>query len=449
MKDAGASLIGLNALQLRERMASGVCSAMDVAEACLEQIEAREPDVQAFVWRDPDFVRAQAAELDRYRGTGRPLGPLHGLPVAIKDVIDTAKIPTENGTPQDKGRVPLLDAYVVQRLKQAGAVILGKTVTAELAFFSPGETRNPHNPAHTPGGSSSGSAAAVAAGMAPLSVGTQTGGSVIRPAAFCGVTGFKPTFGAIPRTGVLSQSPNLDTVGVFSRSPADAALIAEALFGHDPADKATTPTPAPHLLQTATSAPPVKPVLAFVKPPGWMDADAETREAIEELAGALGEQCFNVDLPPQFEDAAALRKRINLAEMARNYHRYMRDDAHQLGAVTREAILEGAEITAKDYLAALDWRDVLYAGVEKILEYADAILCPAALGPAPKGLESTGDSIFNGVWTLVGAPAITLPVFTAGNGLPMGAQLIGARNEDGRLLRTANWLFNWLDGAAG
>jgi len=449
MKDAGASLIALDALQTRERIASGVLSAADVAEACLEQIAAREPEVRAFAWHDPEFVRWQAAELDRYRGAGRPLGPLHGLPVAVKDVIDTAKIPTENGTVLDAGRVPLSDAFVIRRLKQSGALILGKTVTAELAFQQPGETRNPHNAAHTPGGSSQGSAAAVAAGMAPLAIGTQTGGSVIRPAAFCGVTGFKPTFGAIPRTGVLTQSPSLDTVGVFARTPLDAALIAEALFGHDPADRATSPAPAPRLLETASAPPPVKPVFAFVKPPGWRDADPETREAMEELAAALGDQCFEIDLPPQFEDAAALRERINLAEMARSYHRYMRDGADRLGPLTRAALRDGAKVLAKDYLAALDWRDVLYAAVEKILERADAILAPAALGPAPARLDTTGDAIFNGLWTLVGAPAVTLPVFTAGNGMPMGAQLIGARNNDGRLLRTANWLFRWLDDAAG
>ncbi len=440
-----ASLIDLDASQLRERLASGVVSAVDVAEAHLAQIEEREPDVQAFAWHDPAYVRAQAAELDRYRGTGRPLGPLHGLPVAIKDVIDTAKIPTENGTSLDAGRVPKLDAFVIQRLKQAGAIILGKTVTAELAFMHPGKTRNPHNLAHTPGGSSSGSAAAVAAGMAPLAIGTQTGGSVTRPAAFCGVTGFKPTFGAIPRTGVLSQSPTLDTVGVFARTPNDAALISDALFGYDPADKATSPAPAPNLLETASAAPPVKPIFAFIKPPQWDRATPETHAAMEELAGALGEQCFEIPLPPHFEDAAELRARINMAEMARNYHRYMRDGGEGLGAPTLKGVRTGAEILAKDYLAALDWRDVLYAGVEKVLEHADAILTPAALGPALEGLEYTGDSIFNGLWTFCGTPAVSLPLFTAENGLPMGAQLVGARGDDGRLLRTANWLFNWLD----
>jgi len=449
MKDAAASLIELDALQLRDQIASGVCSAADVAEACLTQIDAREPEVRAFAWLDPDFVRSQAAALDRYRGTGRPLGPLHGLPVAVKDIFDTAKIPTENGTTLDAGRVPLIDAFVVRRLKQAGAVLLGKTVTAELAFQQPGETRNPHGPDHTPGGSSSGSAAAVAAGMAPLSIGSQTGGSVIRPAAFCGVTGFKPTFGAIPRSGALAQSPTLDTVGVFARTPLDAALIAEALYGYDPQDTATSPAPAPRLLATASAPPPVKPVFAFVKPPGWAEADPETREAMEELAAALGDQCFEIPLPPQFEDAAELRERINLAEMARCYHRYMRDGSDRLGPLTRTAIRDGAEILAKDYLAALDWRDVLYAGVEKILERADAILAPAALGPAPARLDTTGDAIFNGLWTFVGAPAVTLPLFTAGNGMPMGAQLVGARGDDGRLLRTANWLFNWIDEAAG
>ena len=198
---------------MRDRLAAGAVRAVELAGACLAEIERREPEVQAWAWLDGDHVMAQAEALDRKRQSGAPTGPLHGLPVALKDIIDTRGIPTENGTVLDAGRVPTEDAVVVHRLKAAGAVILGKTVTTELAGMAPGKTRNPVNPAHTPGGSSSGSAAAVSAGMAPLALGTQTGGSVIRPAAFCGIVGFKPSFGMIPRTGVLMQSPSLDTVG--------------------------------------------------------------------------------------------------------------------------------------------------------------------------------------------------------------------------------------------
>jgi Asp-tRNA(Asn)/Glu-tRNA(Gln) amidotransferase A subunit family amidase len=431
---------------LRDRLASGALRASELAEALIARIEAREPEIGAFAWFDADFVRQQAKALDALRQSGRPIGALHGLPVALKDIIDTAKIPTENGCKIDAGRVPATDAAVVARLKSAGAIIMGKTVTTELAYMQAGRTRNPHNPAHTPGGSSSGSAAAVADGMVPLAVGTQTGGSVIRPASFCGVTGFKPSFGAIPRTGVLMQSPTLDTVGVFAASPLDAALLAEVLMGHDAGDRATVPAPVPRLLDVARAAPPVRPVLAFVRPPGWDKADPDLHAAFDELVAALGDQVFEAPLPNAFDQAAKVRARINFAEMARYYHRYAKNRA-ALGDRTRAAIEEGEAILARDYLAALDWADVLYAGLGEIFERCDAILCPAATGPAPEGLDYTGDAIFNGLWTLTGTPAVTVPAFTASNGLPMGVQLVGPRGGDARLLRTANWLHGWLSEA--
>jgi Asp-tRNA(Asn)/Glu-tRNA(Gln) amidotransferase A subunit family amidase len=378
--------------------------------------------------------------LDAARRAGRPTGPLHGLPVALKDVIDTAKVPTQNGTALDEGRVPERDAALVERLRAAGAIIIGKTVTAELAFLHPGKTRNPHDPARTPGGSSSGSAAAVAAGMVPLAVGTQTGGSVIRPASFCGTVGFKPSFGAIPRTGVLSQSPSLDTVGVFARNVEDAALLAEALYGHDAKDRATVHAPPPRLHSVAMTKPPVRPTLAFLRLPGWDRADADTHAAFAELVEALGEQCFETALPGIFDEAAEIRERINLAEMAKSYFAYEKKGRDALSEEMRAALDRGKAILARDYIAALDWSDVLYAGLDEIFERCDAILCPAALGPAPQGHASTGDAIFNGLWTLTGMPAVSVPILQSETGLPMGVQLVGRRGDDARLLRTARWL---------
>jgi Asp-tRNA(Asn)/Glu-tRNA(Gln) amidotransferase A subunit family amidase len=279
--------------------------------------------------------------------------------------------------------------------------------------------------------------------MVPLAVGTQTGGSVIRPASYCGVTGYKPSFGAIGRSGILMQSPTLDTVGVFARGPADAALLAEVLMGHDAGDPATAPAPVPHLLATAQSAPPVRPTLALLRLPGWDKADPQLHAAFEELQAALGDQVFEAALPKAFDAAAEVRARINFAEMARYYHRYARH-REALGPRTRAAIEEGEAILARDYLAALDWADVLYAGLGEIFDRCDAILCPAATGPAPEGLDYTGDAIFNGLWTLTGTPAITVPAFTAENGLPMGVQLVGPRGGDARLLRTAHWFQGWL-----
>lgn len=437
-------LAGLGAVELRDRIAGGAMRAIDIVEELIARIDETEPRLRAWAWFDPEAARAQAKALDHHRSIGRPTGPLHGVPVGLKDVIDTARIPTANGTVLDAGRVPERDAFVVSRLKAAGAIIMGKTVSTELAYLHPGPTRNPMNLEHTPGGSSSGSAAAVAAGQVPLSVGTQTGGSIIRPAAFCGVVGFKPTFGAIPRTGLLNQSPTLDTLGVFGRSVADAALLSDALFGYDLADRHTSPSPAPRLLDTARSAPPLPPVFAFVRPPGWEDAAPETHEALAELVRALGEQCFEVPLPTAFDQAAEIRERINFAEMAKNYYGYERRGRDQLSEITLAAIDQGKATLARDYIAALDWADVLYAGLEEILSRCDAILAPSAPGPAPRWEEGTGSAIFNGLWTLVGTPAVTIPVFEAEGGLPMGVQLIGRRGDDGRLLRTANWLMDHL-----
>lgn len=435
-----SALLALTAVDLRDRLASGALRAVDLVEACLDRIAATEPQVQAWAWLDGDHALTQARALDARRQSGAQIGPLHGLPVALKDIIDTAGIPTENGTPIDAGRVPAADAWVVARLKAAGAIILGKTVSTEAAFLHPGKTRNPHNPAHTPGGSSSGSAAAVAAGMVPLALGTQTGGSVIRPAAYCGVVGLKPSFGLIPRSGVLPQSPFLDTLGVFARNVADAAMLCEVLAGHDPADPATAPLPAPRLLATATARPPVLPTFAFVRLPGFDTADAQMLDGLAELTGLLDDQCFEAPLPTVFNDAAAIRQRINFAEMAKCYYGLERRGRALMSAALTSAMEEGKATLARDYLAALDWREVLNAGLDEIFDRCDVIMTAAAPGPAPFGLESTGSAIFNGVWTLCGTPAVTLPLLQADNGLPMGVQLIGRRGDDARLLRTANWL---------
>ncbi len=433
---------------LRDRLASGALDAITLVEGYISRIEAREPEVGAWAWFDAEFVRAQARTLDAYRRAGRPLGRLHGLPVGIKDIIDTARIPTANGCARDAGRVPLRDAFVVERLKSEGAIIMGKTVTTELAFMHPGKTANPHNLAHSPGGSSQGSAAAVADGMVPLAIGTQTGGSVIRPASYCGVTGYKPTFGAIPRRGILTQSPSLDTVGVFASDPAGAALLAEVLFGFDADDPATNPEPAPALFAAANSKPPLTPVFGFVRPPGWADADSQLQGAFSELLDALGDQAFEIPLPSLFDSAAEHRKLINFAEMAYHFYPYWKHGPDQLGQETRDAMEEGNTIPARDYLSARDMPKLLNAALDEMLTRCDAILCPAATGPAPKGLDTTGDPIFNGLWTLCGTPCISLPLLTSQEGMPMGVQLVGARGNDARLIRTAQWLHDWADGAS-
>jgi len=433
-------------ISLVERQQRGELSAVDIAKAYIAQVESKEADVKAFAWFDADYAIAQAEQLDNYRRRGLPLGPLHGIPVALKDIIDTKSIPTENGTPIDAGRVPEEDALIVSKLRSAGAVIFAKTTTTPLAYLTPSETRNPHNLEHTPGGSSAGSAAAVAAGMVPIAIGTQTGGSVIRPASFCGVHAIKPTYGLIPRVGVLMQSPTLDTVGVFATCVEDLGLVVDVLSGYDDRDASTRLVPSPDCAAYSRQPAPVKPNFAFVIPPGYDRASDEIKAAIEELGEFLGNQAVQTELPWTFEEAVVARERINFAEMAKCYYQYFSKHEESLPASVREAIDKGNQVLARDYISALDWRELLNTGLEKIFERYDALVLPSATGAAPS-LETTGDAIFNGIWTLCGTPAINLPVFTSETGLPMGIQLIGARGQDGRLLRTARWLRDALQQA--
>ena len=430
----------LTAVAARDLIAAGKLSAVAYVEACLARIAEREPTVGAWTVLDPDGARRQARAADNLRRSGRPFGPLLGLPVGIKDIIDTADMPTENGTVLDAGRKPRQDAAIVSRLRGAGAILPGKTVTTELAYFSPGKTANPHDPTRTPGVSSSGSAAAVAAGMVPFAVGTQTAGSVIRPASFCGVVGFKPTHGLIPRTGILTVSPPLDTVGVFARNVEDAALLADALAGYDEGDPDSRPDAPPRLLDLASSEQPFKPMIGFVRQPAWGEADPATREAFAELISALGDRCQEVPLPPVFDQAAAAHRAVMHVGMVRSLRKYREHGAESLSGAIREAMEQGAAVNAVDYLAALELREGLYDAVDQILTHYGAILTPAAPGEAPEGLQSTGSPAFNSLWTFLGVPAVTLPLMEGPNGLPLGVQLIGRRGYDGRLLRTARWL---------
>lgn len=439
------TLWSLSAVEAGRRLKEGEITSEEMVGACLERIEAIDGNIQAWAHLDPEFALAQARMLDSARKNGGLIGPLHGLPVGIKDIIDTEALPTENGTVLDAGRRPRDDASVVTQLRQAGAVIMGKTVSTELAVYSPGKTRNPHNPDHTPGGSSSGSAAAVAAEMVPLAVGTQTNGSVIRPATFCGVYGFKPTHGLIARTGILKQSPPLDTVGVFGRSVEDAALLADAMTAYDEHDPHSRLRARPALLETALQPPPLDPVFAFVKTPVWDQASDDCREAFAELADVLGAQCDEVKLPGPFDGAHAVHRTIMLADLAKNFAGYYRRGAEKLSDILREMIEEGQSTLAVDYNVAVDWIDLLNAGLDEVFSRYDAILTPAAPGEAPAGLNATGDPAFCTLWTLCGTPAITLPLMEGANGLPLGVQLVGRRGDDARLLRTARWLSDHVE----
>jgi Asp-tRNA(Asn)/Glu-tRNA(Gln) amidotransferase A subunit family amidase len=434
---------GLTALEAAERIAGGEMSAEDYIGACLQRIEEVDGKVHAFVHLDTDEALRQARALDERRRNGKPLGALHGVPVAIKDIFDTADYKTECGSPLLKGRQPWRDCTAVARLRAAGAVIIGKTVTTEFAYFHPGATRNPHDLERTPGGSSSGSAAAVAAGMVPLAIGSQTNGSMIRPAAFCGVYGVKPTHGTISRHGALILSQALDHVGVFARSLADAALILEALTGYDTNDTDTRPVAAPAFLETLIEDPPMPPQFAFVRTPVWDKADAETRAAFESFVGLLGDSAAVVDLPDAFASAWDDQRVIMAADMAHNLGAVVERGGDASSQQLRDLLAEGSQVSAVRYLAARANARRYAAGLGEIFKQYDAILTPATVGVAPKGM-ATGNPIFCSLWSLTGLPALSLPLLTGEGGLPLGVQLVGPAGDDARLMRTANWLINKL-----
>jgi Asp-tRNA(Asn)/Glu-tRNA(Gln) amidotransferase A subunit family amidase len=418
----------------------GAISSEQLTESCLARVREVDDKVQAWAFLDPEHALEQARARDQARREGQPSGPLHGVPVAIKDIIDTEDMPTEDGSALHAGRTPAHDAKVVAMLRAAGAVVFGKTVTTELATYAPGKTRNPHHPEHTPGGSSSGSAAAVAAGMVPLALGSQTNGSVIRPASFCGVYGFKPTFGLIPRNGVLKLSRTLDQVGIFARTVEDLALAGEQLIGWDEDDPDTRPHARPPLVECACAEPPLPPQLAFVKGPAWERATEETREAYAELLAALPDCLFEVDIAESTQRALDWHRTIMEAEMAANLVVEWERGRDRISASLREQLERGRAVTALDYQHACARIPLLNAGFDSVFERCEAIVTPAAAGTAPRGLESTGDPAFCTLWTLCGMPALNLPLMQGANGLPLGVQLVGPRGSDARLLRTARWL---------
>jgi len=431
----------LSAADAAREIAEGRLTSEELVQACLERIRALEPKVQAWTFLDEEHALTQARAADEHKRSGKPIGPLHGVPVGVKDIFDTADMPTENGTVLHQGRTPRADAAAVRSLRASGAVILGKTVTTECAYFAPGKTRNPHNPEHTPGGSSSGSAAAVAAGMVPLALGSQTAGSTIRPASFCGVYGFKPTHGLIPRSGVLQLSRTLDHVGLFARTIEDIALLAEQLAGWDEKDPDTRPRARIPFQALAAEEPPIPPMLALIKTPHWERTDGDTREAFGELVEALGDRVEEVELFPSALEAWDWQKTIMAAEMAANLEREWRAGKDRLSPQLRELIERGREVRAVDYQRAVRAIAPAVESLDELfMERYDAILTPSALGTAPRGLASTGDPVFCTPWTLLGMPALSVPLMQGANRLPLGAQLVGRRGFDARLMRTARWL---------
>jgi Asp-tRNA(Asn)/Glu-tRNA(Gln) amidotransferase A subunit family amidase len=436
-----SALHQLCAAEAARLVRDGVISSEQLVEACLARTDAVDQRVQAWAFLDREYALQQARAADELRLSGAPIGPLHGIPVGIKDIFDTADMPTEYGSAIHAGRTPSRDATAVALLRGAGAIILGKTVTTEFAYFAPGKTRNPHNPEHTPGGSSSGSAAAVGASMVPLAIGSQTNGSTIRPAAYCGVIGFKPTHGFISRHRALTLSRTLDHVGLFARTIDDIALLAESSIGYDEHDLDMRPRARVPFSQVAAGEPPLAPMLALIKTPYWDRADDDTKEGFAELVEQLGAQVEEVELFPSASEAWRWHQTIMDAEIAHNLEREWTNNGDRLSAQLRALIDRGREVRAVDYQHALSRREPIHESFVELFEQRyDAILTPAAPSAAPKGLASTGDPVFCTLWTLCGMPAITLPLLQSAAGLPVGVQLVGRRGADARLLRTARWL---------
>lgn len=432
----------LTAQQAVVAICAGRLSSLDLVEACLDQIG--DDPIRAWAYLDPDLARVQAREMDRIRKSGHATGALHGVPVALKDIVDTRFMPTERGSPIFTGRKPEVDATIVNRLREAGAVIMGKTKTTELAFVHPTDTTNPHDKTRTPGGSSSGSAAAVAANHVPLAVGSQTGGSVIRPAAFCGTYGFKPTRGVISRAGVLQTSETLDHLGVFARTLTDAALLSEVLGSYDPADPASFARPRPTMLKGAQSEPPVEPDIAWFDFPFHDLLDADAREGLDAVIEALGPRVVRLPVSATLTDLIEVHITIHEYEFCQHLAETIEQSWDQLSESLQPIVTRGRAISKEQYHDALEVKASADAFFAKHFLDFDAVLAPSSTGEAPLIADGTGDPVFCRIASLCGLPALSLPLLVGENELPIGVQLFGALEEDDRLMRTAGWVENTL-----
>ncbi len=412
----------LTASEAVARLTTGKLTAEALTQAYLEQARAG-AEIKAWTWLDPEQALAQARAADRAGRKGR----LAGVPVGVKDIIDTVDMPTEHGSPIYRGNRPFADAACVALIRAASGVILGKTVTTEFANRHPGATVHPHNPDHTPGGSSSGSAAAVADFQVPLALGTQTGGSTIRPAAFCGVIGYKPSFGEFSRVGVKMQCHNLDTLGIICRSLEDVALLRGVLLAQEPK---------PVDRESAS------PRIGFCRTPAWEHADGDTHALLEHTAAVLaaaGATVRDVALTPS--DILDHHRRIFEFEAARNYAYEYEVHGEKLSEALRDGLLaRGRALPLAAYVEAIETAEAFRRNLDDVFAEVDVLLAPSAMGEAPKGLDSTGDARFNAIWTLAWTPCVTLPAGHGRKGLPLGIQLVGPRFRDEALLDAAAWV---------
>ena len=438
----------LTASEALAAIASGRLSSVELVKSCLSRIAETDGAIKAWAFLDEGAALAQAAECDRIRIAGLATGSLHGIPVALKDIIDTAKMPTQRGSVIFEGRQTDHVARLVELLREAGAVVMGKTVTTEFAFVHANETRNPHNPDHTPGGSSSGSAAAVAAMHVPLAIGTQTNGSVIRPASFCGVFGFKPTRGVISRDGILQTSVSLDQVGCFGRSLADVALLTDAIGGYDQRDAVSFARPRPNMSAGAAADAPVTPALAWFDLPFNDRLSDDALDGIDTVIEILGPSVERMAAADTLSDLVAVQATIHEYEIAQHQAEVFETHWNQISDTLRPVITRARTITKTQYDDALAVKTSAEGFFKAFFMDYDAIIAPSAAGEAPTFGNGTGDPIFCTLWTLAGLPCISLPMLVGETGLPIGVQLIGPAEKDDRLLRTARWLQTHIADAA-
>jgi Asp-tRNA(Asn)/Glu-tRNA(Gln) amidotransferase A subunit family amidase len=412
-------LYRLTATEAARQIDAGTLKPADLMEACLERIADREPVIHAFAHFDADAARSAVPRA----------GKLHGIPVGAKDVLDTGDMPSGYGSPIWAGWRPRADAAAVAWTRGAGGVVVGKTVTTEFATRKPGPTANPANPGRTPGGSSSGSAAGVADGMFPVAFGTQTAGSIIRPAAFCGVVGYKPSFGMINRTGMKLMSDSLDTVGVIARSVADCAFFAGAVSGRDLGDPDTHPGRPPRV--------------GICRSPSWELAAPETHALLARVEAALGRAGAAVEareLPDKFDALRTAHPIVMNAESARALGWELTTHPEQLSEGLRERMEFGLNQTEAALIEAYDVFANTQHAFPEAMAGLDVLVTPSAPGEAPAGLEWTGDPAFNFIWTSLHVPCVTVPAGTGPNGLPLGIQIVGRRGEDRAVLAWARWV---------
>ena len=434
-----SNLYTLNVEQIANQIKEGKISSREVCEIFIERINKFEKDIKAWAHFDKKLILSKADEADEHRKSGKPMGSLHGVPVAVKDIIGTFDMPTECGTVLRKG-AKSQNAEIIDLLISAGAIVMGKTATSELAYLGPPATRNPHDYTRTPGGSSSGSAAVIASYMAPLSIGSQTGGSIIRPASFCGVVGYKPSYGLISRNGVLRTSNKLDHIGVFGKTVEDVALLAKILIKKDSYDEATIHFSSENMLEECKKGPLYDPKFIFYKTDAWKIIDKKSRDAFEYFIKSFKKNIEIFDTPSYFKDINKYHQIIHETDLANNFAAYYKKSKNKLSNYMQKAISNGNKHSAKEYAEAIDFMKRSYESYKEVFEDYHGVLSPSSPGVAPKGLKSTGTAEFNRFWSFMGTPCISLPLLQGENNLPLGVQLIGDKYDDLRFLGVARWL---------